>query len=554
MLRKTLLFALAIGSIAWFSACINEDDFDFDKLSQTTINPALEANVLSMEFTARDFFNQIADTANGVEMLVENDSSLTLRLTKDFEINPDELGEDYFNRGFSLNVFDFELEDVYIPSLPAAFPDDYNVITNEQALVTVPPFAKFNEDDPNEKGRIIDSVILASGSLNLHAFSSLPCAAKIIVHSDNIIDNTAGKTFSDTITVGASETISHTINLAGRNLSFLHKPNVDDTSYLGFTYSLILLTKDVQLTSGNYAIDIKLDAADLLIETAYGKVGNPTVPVDGVLELNYFADSTITSDMVDIRNINMSFDVYNHTGINATLDLTELTTRTRNGHVEYLFNAPTQGTIVASQSVTQPQVSHFTFQPNTEAIEKLPNEFNYNMKIIFGDGSENSFIHPNQSYLDIHSVIDIPVAASVKDFVSQKETGALDFLQGDGVGEYINSAELKLDLSNSFPAELKLELYVLNAEGVYEPLLDKEVIASSASIDAQGNVTAASSQKEEVGLTKTQFEKLRQSDKVMFKATFNTPQYNGTKPHVVFRSDCGLKIKLRVKVNSNIEF
>ena len=258
--------------------------------------------------------------------------------------------------------------------------------------------------------------------------------------------------------------------------------------------------------------------------------------------------------MVYIRNINMSFDVYTPTGINATLDLTELTTRTRNGHVEYLFNAPTQGTIVASQSVTQPQVSHFTFQPNTEAIEKLPNEFNYNMKIIFGDGSENSFIHPNQSYLDIHSVLDIPVAASVKDFVSQKETGALDFLQGDGVGEYINSAELKLDLSNSFPAELKLELYVLNAEGVYEPLLDKEVIASSASIDAQGNVTAASSQKEEVGLTKTQFEKLRQSDKVMFKATFNTPQYNGTKPHVVFRSDCGLKIKLRVKVNSNIEF
>ena len=551
---KKILFLLFVGLT--FFACVDEDDFDLGRLSQTTINPTLEANVMTMDFTAEDLLNQIADTANGIELVLGEDSSLFLRLIKDFSLNAADLDDDYFNKTLDLPLFDFNLADISIPNLGGSVPftSDIVVVNNETMQVAFAPFENFGEGDYDID---IDSVLLSSGNLNFVFNSELPCQTQVVLKCEDIINTQTGEFFIDTITIASNENTNKMLNLSDYKL-ILNKSNNSDSSYINLTYSIILNTAGQLINGGDYAFDISIGGDDLVIELSYGNVGNPIIPITGVLNLDYFSDSTITSEMVDIKDFAMSFDVFNYTGIDAIFDFSKVHTMKKGANISYLFDETHQTNISIADALTPFGSNNFsknyvTLHPNTSAIEHLPDQFIYDMRLLLNDGRDNSsFVYPNGKYMDIHTVIDIPIYAKVTDFVSQKETDALDFLQeSDEVGDYIDSVLLKLNLDNTFPCDLKLELYAENY-GILSSLLDKPVDVAAAQINQDGEVIASQLTKENVTIDSERYDLLRNANKIVFKLTLNTAKYNSEKVHVLIKQDSKLNIKMSVRAHTNI--
>ena len=188
-------------------------------------------------------------------------------------------------------------------------------------------------------------------------------------------------------------------------------------------------------------------------------------------------------------------------------------------------------------------------------MTKMPNQILYELKSIFDSNSQKGFVYPSKKYLDIHTVIDIPLQLKVNDFVSEKETDALAFLKNEkGVGDYIDSAVLKLSFKNTFPANLKLEIYTKSESGFIAPLLDKVVEIESAKVDNNGKVISGTNKNENVFISSQRYEQLRNADKILFKATFNTSEINGEKPFVVFNKSCSLDVTMGIKAHTSISF
>ena len=73
-LFKILVFSLIILP---FTSCVDEDDFDFDSLAQTTITPSINAPLINLEVQLNDFLDleQLSDTANGFEIIQVNEAN-----------------------------------------------------------------------------------------------------------------------------------------------------------------------------------------------------------------------------------------------------------------------------------------------------------------------------------------------------------------------------------------------------------------------------------------------------------------------------------------------
>lgn len=90
--RTYLLAILSFLATIGMVACVNEDDFDMDRVAETHIHPSLENNVIATEFKLSDFFSfeSMADEENGVtvEFLKTNDDhdSIIMVLDKDMEL------------------------------------------------------------------------------------------------------------------------------------------------------------------------------------------------------------------------------------------------------------------------------------------------------------------------------------------------------------------------------------------------------------------------------------------------------------------------------------
>ena len=73
-LLKILVFSFIILP---FTSCVDEEDFDFSSLAQTTITPSINAPLINLEVQLNDFLDleQLSDTANGFEIIQVNEAN-----------------------------------------------------------------------------------------------------------------------------------------------------------------------------------------------------------------------------------------------------------------------------------------------------------------------------------------------------------------------------------------------------------------------------------------------------------------------------------------------
>ncbi|MGP1515612.1 MAG: hypothetical protein ACTTJH_06610 [Bacteroidales bacterium] len=547
--RKDIFLVALISIILLCSACVDENDFKLGNLSQSTISPEVEANLLKMNFSADDFFGQISDTTNGVSIVANNDT-LHLKMIQDFSVSGQDLQHNYFNKNVSVKLLDFNFDNIIIPTIEGSnFSENTPIVTNQTIDLVINAFTKY---DKEETERMIDSVILSSGELVFTGNSNVPYDIEVDLKSDQIVNEKTGEHFHQVLQVSKQGSLNKKIDMSHYKMKFNAKS--DNTSTISFTYSVTLLSAGQPINGGTYTFNLQLNGQDLDIDIAWGIVGNPTIPISGILNVNYF-DSTIKSDMLELKQVDMFVDVINYTGLELFLNLDDLKAKNHVGYISSIFEKGKQVSIGKALNPGEIKLTQHHLSINPTAMTKMPNQILYELKSIFDSNSQKGFVYPSKKYLDIHTVIDIPLQLKVNDFVSEKETDALAFLKNEkGVGDYIDSAVLKLSFKNTFPANLKLEIYTKSESGFIAPLLDKVVEIESAKVDNNGKVISGTNKNENVFISTQRYEQLRNADKILFKATFNTSEINGEKPFVVFNKSCSLDVTMGIKAHTSISF
>lgn len=68
-MKKLIAVFVMLSGIFLFSSCVDEEDFDFDRLSQTTLNPSFGLKLFETEVRLSDFldFDTLVDGVEGLE-------------------------------------------------------------------------------------------------------------------------------------------------------------------------------------------------------------------------------------------------------------------------------------------------------------------------------------------------------------------------------------------------------------------------------------------------------------------------------------------------------
>lgn len=547
MKKRIQSLVLLLTSVLLFGACVDQDDFNFDRLSETSINPAIETNLLSVSFTADDLFSGITDSANSVYLVSINDT-LHLQAFKDFEILPD---EEYFNKGISVQPIDFEFETITIPDLPIeqTFDNDLEIISDTSVEMKIDDLSKYDE---SEMTRSLDSIILSLGNLTISGSANLPYDVEIDLYSNYLINSTTGEKFHKLLTITKQNSINQTVDLTNYKMKFQH--NSDNTSSLVFNYSIKALTKDQSIQGGDYDIDLQIGGENFMIEVAWGEIGNPVVPLNGSTEISFF-DSTITSNMFEFQKADLQLIVNNYTGLDLSLDLNELKTKTYQGIVNKMFLDDKRILIKKSNIPGLSEQSIHNLSINPTALSSLPDSIIYSFTTLFSSDEQKGWIYPAKKYVDIHSMVDVPFTLKVHEFSLEEETDALTALQDeDGVGQYLDSAVLKISFDNSFPTELLIQILAKDENGFTSPLLNTNLVIESATLNTDGKVLASKKGIKEVTISAENYQKLRDADKLIFKVTLNTGSINDQQPYVVFTQSDKLKLGLGIKAHTKITF
>jgi hypothetical protein len=117
-MKKFLYLFVAVITVFSFYSCIDEDDFDFDSLAQTTINPSLRAPLLNTEITLSDFLDleQMSDETNGLELRQVNEGSesyleFSFSLKDSFNVN-DFISQIKSDKDAIINIPQFTIPDL----------------------------------------------------------------------------------------------------------------------------------------------------------------------------------------------------------------------------------------------------------------------------------------------------------------------------------------------------------------------------------------------------------------------------------------------------------
>ena len=176
-MKKLVRFAVMTACVMMCWSCIDEEDFDFDRLSQTTINPALGVRLFDTEVKLSDFlnFDSLLADVEGMELISRNDGN-------------GEYLEFVYTRSDTFDVNDFVgiidgMSDVSIELPAISVPDVSSLVSSGVDLsdvsVAYPALGVEMEDisvevPEIEEGVSIDSLILTSGGIGIQSSTVLP--------------------------------------------------------------------------------------------------------------------------------------------------------------------------------------------------------------------------------------------------------------------------------------------------------------------------------------------------------------------------------------------
>ena len=564
------LFKISVFSfiILSFISCVDEDDFDFNSLSQTTITPAINAPLINTEITLSDFLNleEVSDTTNGFELRQVNEGNDSY-LEFIFSV------KDSFNIGNFVKTIS-DIDDVVLELGELSIPDlnDLGLEIGEipEINFSIPDSSMESENisvqvDEIENGARIDSIRISSGSILIQPLEGVPLNAYIELTSNTIKNNETGEFFNERLQISNSEnTINRTFDLSNYTI-FLKDSLVNGTSkqFIDLRYRLVFnIASNSQFNGGVYDIRLNISFTPLVIDAIFGDFGNTEFNVSDTLALDFFKDSIFNS-IVDRNGIDFEkiiFDLSTSTNIGVAMNIIpNIHTISSEGNVYQVFNS--NPTIHINRAPSLGEIGYtnnIILESDASAIEIFPDNLVYDLDFNFKDTIEQAnpypnFISPDDAFVTLDAKASLPLKAKLKDLHYETTFDAFNFIEQMN---YLKSTTLQFYLESTFPAELSVNLFLMDSNSVvFDTLLNEPFTIPGANIDSEGHVLAPTGHNIELTLDNSKYESLKNAKKIKLTALLNTSKDSqGEQRYVRFSNDATIKIKASVKAIGNITF
>lgn len=563
-LLKILVFSLIILP---FTSCVDEEDFDFDSLSQTTINPSINAPLINLEVQLNDFLDleQLSDTANGFEIIQVNEANdsylefvFSMKDTFDISSFIQQIeGKDDVQVNLSdisiPDLSDLGLSSTDLPEFYFSFPDQS--VAAEDLSIEVEEF---------ENGVRVDSVQILSGGLIIENVDALPLNAYIELTSSCIKNKVTGELFSETIQISnVSSSIEQQFDLSNYTISLKDSTiNNENKQFIDLRYRLIFdIASNNLFQGGNYDINLNVSLLPFMIDAIFGDFGDTEFNIKDAIALDFFKDSLLnaitSTNSIDFEKFTIDLSTSTNIGVDMNI-YPNIYTITSQGNTYNVFNNTNSIRINGADILGETAyTNNIVLESDASAIEVFPDSLIYDVKFDFKDEvtktSNYDFISPDDAFVTLDAKAKLPLKAKLNNLHYDTEFDAFDFIEEMN---YLKSTSLQFFIESTFPAELSINLYLVDSnQVVFDTLLASPLKIGGAIIDNEGHLLASTAENVKITLDDSKYDSLKKAKKIKLSAILNTSKdEGGEQRYVRFSNDAKIKVKASVSATGNITF
>lgn len=563
-LLKILVFSLIILP---FTSCVDEEDFDFSSLAQTTITPSINAPLINLEVQLNDFLDleQLSDTANGFEIIQVNEANdsylefvFSMKDTFDISSFIQQIeGKDDVQVNLSdisiPDLSDLGLSSTDLPEFYFSFPDQS--VAAEDLSIEVEEF---------ENGVRVDSVQILSGGLIIENVDALPLNAYIELTSICIKNKVTGELFSETIQISnVSSSIEQQFDLSNYTISLKDSTiNNENKQFIDLRYRLIFdIASNNLFQGGNYDINLNVSLLPFMIDAIFGDFGDTEFNIKDAIALDFFKDSLLnaitSTNSIDFEKFTIDLSTSTNIGVDMNI-YPNIYTITSQGNTYNVFNNTNSIRINGADILGETAyTNNIVLESDASAIEVFPDSLIYDVKFDFKDEvtktSNYDFISPDDAFVTLDAKAKLPLKAKLNNLHYDTEFDAFNFIEEMN---YLKSTSLQFFIESTFPAELSINLYLVDSNQViFDTLLASPLKIGGAVIDNEGHLLAPTAENIKITLDDSKYDSLKKAKKIKLSAILNTSKdEGGEQRYVRFSNDAKIKVKASVSATGNITF
>ncbi|MDR0970810.1 MAG: hypothetical protein LBM25_00285 [Bacteroidales bacterium] len=549
--KKLLFLSLLFFTTLGFLSCVDEKDFDFNRLAQSSINPHIKLpKIISTEVSLSDFFSldSIVDTMSNLELVVVNDASGDYL---DIVLDVDTLFKPEISKIDKLEGSVFEMPKISIGDVAGSFFGEFNYPDVSEPMDTLTSV----EIPPLEDDQIIDSATFKQGSLFIALSSNINHYSVLKIYCNELRSKATGKPFEENLNVSSAgqigtRVINHEIDLSD------YVVLVGEESRLNFLYRFVLEVNGE--VKPEYDVSANLEFTDFDIDIIYGKVGGVDSEFEDMFDIDLFSDSTLakifSGGAFKLEQMYLSLNTSTNIGIPAVLKLSSIEALGETASENLLLN-PEDSIIPINPapSLGATGLTSRNIYLNTNALNLPPEKITFKGLLQLNPDKVPGFVTSDLS-LALNAKLHIPFKAQINDLEYEIAMERLDLA---GVEDYVNSAKLILDLTNNFPISVGASIYCLDSLGnTIGQVLDTDnpdnILVEGAVVDQNGSILSPSYSTTAILIDEDNFKLLKDAFNMKLVLKLNTSSYQDNKPFIRLHKDSKLSVSLSLDVKANI--
>ncbi len=354
---------------------------------------------------------------------------------------------------------------------------------------------------------------------------------------------------------GGLSSLTQEYDLAGYRLDLTGLNHNSYNAFVNHIAASIDSTGQVQTLSFADSIYIDYGLVDVIPEYIEGFLGQQILTL-GPEEVNFDLFKNIQSGSISLEDVNVGIDIENGVGVNARLNLYELTAvnSKKNQSVSLtnsLINSP-QNLLRATDPPLTPSLMSFLLNTGNSNIknlvEVLPDKMKYKIDLFINpDGNTsnyNDFAYYN-SPLNVNLNTSMPLSLQAVGLVFQ-DTVDFDLSNASAKGlDAIKDGVFTVFAENGFPLQASLQLYLYDEWGGFlDSLIVAPHIISAAALNSNCKVTEVLRSTLQVQADANKMDRIRNAKKAVVRAIFDTKSTTACGVYTKIYSTYNLSVRL----------
>jgi len=518
--------------LLFFTSCIDQNDYDFDKIAAIEWDPSYAIKLIHGNLSIKDFDDDIED----FEIRSYDDGLLYFYYESYTE--SDAIGD-------LIEFPDVEYETGFASAINFSGSLNQELTVIDDTVVI----------DLNIGGGELDSVFYDRFDLNFIVGSTANMAYEVDFTLPTFFDN--GVPITRTYVRQTSD--PNVIQEQNMFTNFLADLTRDDPPHNRFPIVIkvkLLPANNVTITQGDiFGFRFEISNQDFSWVNGYfipdsRVITDEDISVD-IFEKNFEGDYTLQGTL-------MTFEIGNDFGVPIKLYFNKLDASNADGDVVPININPSSPFEINSPTVMG-QTAYSTVQVTNaaEVFNIRPNRFTYNIEAFVNDGyaSGRNFL-TDTSKARVKFMAEMPLWGSASDIVL-KDTVQIDFdeLSQEGIDINAKAAYLKTRVINGYPVDVAIQGVLLDNNYMFLDTLlsrDQSVIVRSALTDDDGIVEEGVFD-EEIELDEQKVDALFDATYMLIVARMRTyTDSNGTRPEVKFFDQASIDVDMGLRTDLNV--